>query len=450
MQSGTDRPRSQRAGTAGELHRLNWALAAYARSITALINFANFDELVERVTEAIVGDDEYPLAIVGVAEDTPGRPIRLVAGAGRAFDYTREQVYSWSEDLQEGQRPAGQAIRSGLPVVIRDCQEDEAFSPWLSQALRFGIRSSATAPFGLDGRVLGMIKVYASEPDAFGPRELELFSKLGHELAFAMSVDEGRSRLHAAEEAKELAQEAGRKAQADLARAARLVSITEFASSIAHEVNQPVSAIIANTNAAMRWLNRPTPDLDEVRTALERIHNDANRTGAVIARARDQLTKTPPAREPVDVNQLLREAVTLTNGGTRRIGIEVKTQLDDSLPKVIADRTLLQQVAVNLISNALDAMRAVRERPRVLSLSSRRAGAGEIAVSIADTGIGLCTDGPQKVFEHFFTTKAEGLGLGLPISRSIIEGCGGRLTAEPNRPFGAVFTFTLPIPEPAA
>jgi C4-dicarboxylate-specific signal transduction histidine kinase len=228
-------------------------------------------------------------------------------------------------------------------------------------------------------------------------------------------------------------------------QAARLAAITEFCSAITHDINQPISAVITNAHTALRWLSRPTPDLEEVRLALERITRDADRTRMVIAQAGAQLTQARPAVKPCDINRLMRETLALMNGDADRARVRVETALDSTLLAVVADPALLQQVAIDLISNALDAMSEVRGRTRVLHLSSRREGADEIAVSIADTGVGLGPDGPQQVFQHFFTTKARGLGLGLPISRSVIEGCGGRLTAEPNHPHGAVFTFTLPV-----
>lgn len=402
------------------------------------MNFSSFEDLAARVTEAIVGDSEYLLATIGLADQGPGKPIRMAAGAGQAIGYLQGLSYSWDEALPEGQGPAGRAVRAGAPFVMRDALEDSGFKPWLAKALSYGIRSSATVPFEHSGTVLGVIKVYSGERDAFGPRELEVFSKLGHELAFALSVEESRRRLREAEEAVTAT-------RAELARAARLMAIGEFASNIAHEVNQPVSAIMTNAGAALRWLDKDKPDLDEVRIALQRIVRDAGRTSAVIGRTRAQLTKGHVVTEPLDINQVLHEALLVTQTERGRESVSVETQFDEGLPAVPADRVQMQQVAVNLIVNAMDAMREVTSRRRVLCITTRRSGdSGDVEVSVADTGHGLGGDRQHRVFEHFFTTKSEGLGLGLPISRSIIEGIGGRLSARPNSPHGAVFTFTLP------
>ena len=233
-------------------------------------------------------------------------------------------------------------------------------------------------------------------------------------------------------------------------QAARVTAITEFCSAVAHDLNQPVSAVITNAHTALRWLNRPTPDLAEVRLALERITRDADRTKWVIAQAGAQLARTPPSMTLFDINRLIRETLALMEEDADQAGVRMETALEAALPEVVADPALLQQAVINLMSNALDAMIPVRDRARVLHLSSRRQGAGDIAVSIADTGAGLGPDDPQELFEPFFTTKIGRLGLGLPISRSIVEGCGGRLTAEPNPPHGAVFTFTLPAAGSAA
>lgn len=230
-----------------------------------------------------------------------------------------------------------------------------------------------------------------------------------------------------------------------LLHAARLTAITEFCSAVTHDINQPVSAVVTNAHTALRWLNRPTPNLDEVRQALERITRDADRTRQMIARAGAQLTQTRPAARPLDINDLIREALAVMGADAGQARIHVETALEPALPAVLADAALLQQAAINLISNALEAMGEARGRPHVLHLSSRRWGAAEIAVLIADTGVGFGPDDTHKAFQPFYTTKAGGLGLGLSISRSIIEGCGGRLTAAPNHPHGTVFTVILPI-----
>lgn len=227
-------------------------------------------------------------------------------------------------------------------------------------------------------------------------------------------------------------------------KAARLTTISEFATVVIHDINQPLSAVITNAHAALRWLDRPTPDLAEVRIALEHISRDADRTRQVIADARAWSGRTLPSKERVSINRLVCETLVLAGAGDDPDSVRLETALDDALPDVLADPAHLQQVALNLVLNALESMDAAPGRPHVLGIVSCFRGADEIAVSISDTGVGLGVDGPLTVFKPFFTTKAGGLGLGLSICRSIVESCGGRLTALPNHPNGAVFTFTLP------
>lgn len=437
-------PRLGRGGARAEAHRLKGVLAAFARSSAAWMHGADFDELAARITEAIVGDDDYLMAVVGLVERGPDRAIRWVAAAGSAAGYLEGLSFSGSEDRPDGRGPLGRAVRSGAPYVMRDSAREMAFRPWRARARCFGIRSGATVPFGADGRVTGVIEVYSADRQAFGPRELDVFAKLGRELAFAVSLREDRCRLREAEDARRLAEEAARSSREELGRAARLLSIGEFASSVAHEVNQPVGAIMTNANAALRWLDRAEPDLAEVRSALQRIVRDAGRASDVIRSARAKLVRAPQAGEPLDINVVLSEALQFVRNEHGQEGVEIETHLSPGLPPVVGDRVQLQQVAVNLFVNALDAMSQVMGRRRLLSVSTGYSDADGVCVSIADTGCGFNDGDGEQVFEHFFTTKAEGLGLGLPISRSIVEAYGGVLTAAANTPHGAIFTFSIP------
>ncbi len=431
--------------TEAELRRLNWALAAYGRSSSALIHFQTLDDLVASICGAIVAQEEYVIAAVGLADSGPGKPVRLLAGAGPALGYLDGLNLSWDESLPEGNGPTGRAIRSGESLIMRDALTEPMFAPWRERARPFGIRSSVTVPFRRDGRVVGVVLVYASRPHAFGPKELDLFSELGSELAFAMSVAEDRAQLKAAEAARLAAEDAAREAQAELARAGRLLSVGEFASSIAHEINQPVAAIITNGDAALRWLARDPPDLDEVRAAIERMSRDAKRASGVVARTRGLLAKSRTDDAPLDVNEVAEEVLLYTADERRRSQVSVSTDLASGLPLVRGDRIQLQQVMLNLILNAVDAMKGVNDRPRRLQVRSTLGADGEVLVEVEDCGVGLDPATSDHLFEHFFTTKDGGVGLGLPISRSIVEAHGGRLWAGPASPHGAVFRFCLPV-----
>jgi signal transduction histidine kinase len=432
-----------------DLRRLNWALAAYARSSSALIRSSDFKELVTGVCEAIVGEDDYLAATVGLADHGPGLPVRLVAGAGLAAGYLNGLSLSWSEEAPNGLGPAGLAIRSNQPFIVRDSQTEPTFSPWRRRASRFGIRSSVTIPFSLNGAPSGVLIVYAGQPDAFGARELDVFVRLSRELAFARTLEEDRAQLRAAEEARRAAEEAARESLAELARAARVITVATFASSIAHEVNQPVAAIMANSEAALRWLAKSPPNLDEAREALARITRDAERTSAVVGRTRGMLTKDLGRRQAVDVHPLLREALGFTELQRKRASIKAETDFAEGLPAAWADPVQVQQVAVNLIANAVDAMKGVQGRKRLLKVSTAVTEEGEISISVADNGSGVDEGNAAQIFNNLFTTKAEGVGLGLPICKAIVEAHGGRLKLTRNEPCGALFSFTLPVMEVA-
>ncbi|HEY4031584.1 MAG TPA: ATP-binding protein [Caulobacteraceae bacterium] len=430
-----------------DLRRLNWALAAYARSSTALIRSADYKELVTGVCEAIVGDNDYLAATVGLVEHGPGLPVRLVAGAGLAAGYLEGLTLSWSVDSPDGVGPAGLSIRANQPFVMRDVLDEPAFSPWRRRAIRFGIRSTVTIPFGHTGSPSGVLIVYAGQPDAFGERELDVFARLSRELAFARMLEEDRAQLRAHEEARYTAEEAARESLAELARAARVITVATFASSIAHEVNQPVAAIMANSEAALRWLAKNPPNLDEARAALGRITRDAERTSAIVGRTRGMLTKDLGRRQAVDVLPLLTEALGFTEFQRKKASIKAETDFADDLPKTWADPVQVQQVVVNLIANAIDAMKGVSGRRKVLKLSTAVMENGDIRISVADNGSGVDESNAAQIFTNLFTTKPEGMGLGLPICKAIVEAHGGHLDLTHNQPCGAIFSFTLPVME---
>ncbi len=245
-------------------------------------------------------------------------------------------------------------------------------------------------------------------------------------------------------EDRKRAEEALQKAQADLAHVTRVTTMGALTSSIAHEVNQPLAAVVTNANAALRWLANQPPDIDEVRETLQRIVRDGHRAGEVIGRVRALLKKTPIVVVQVDLNALVEDTIALVNGEVRRHRILLRTELAQDLPSVAGDRVQLQQVILNLVMNGIDAMKKVTSRPRELLIRSSLEPAGDVLVTVQDTGVGLEPESLERVFEAFYTTKAEGLGMGLAICCSIIEAHGGRLWAGANEPSGAVFQFRLP------
>jgi PAS domain S-box-containing protein len=239
------------------------------------------------------------------------------------------------------------------------------------------------------------------------------------------------------------AEEALRQARTDLAHASRLTIMGELTASLAHEVKQPIAAIVTDANTCVRWIMRDEPDLKEAREAAWRIVKDAKRASEIIDRVRLLFKKGTPQRELVDVNEVAREMIVLLRNEASRHSISIRTELAEDLPDAIGDRVQLQQVLMNLIVNGIEAMHDV-DRPRELTIKSQPAQNNELLLSVSDTGMGLPKHQADEIFDAFFTTKTHGTGMGLRISRSIVESHGGRLWAADNSPRGASFCFTLP------
>ena len=244
------------------------------------------------------------------------------------------------------------------------------------------------------------------------------------------------------------AEEALREVQAELAHANRVTAMGQLTASIAHEVNQPIAASVTNAEAALRWLDAPTPDLKEVRQALDRIVKNGRRAGDVVGRIRALIKKAPSRKDRFDLNDAILDVVALSRSEVLKQGVALQTELAKDLPAVEGDRIQLQQVILNLILNAVEAMSGLDEGARQLRISTEREGAVGLLVAVRDTGPGLDPTSVDRVTEAFYTTKPDGMGMGLAICRSIIEAHGGRLWASANEPRGAVFQFTLP-PETA-
>jgi C4-dicarboxylate-specific signal transduction histidine kinase len=239
------------------------------------------------------------------------------------------------------------------------------------------------------------------------------------------------------------AEETLRQAQADLARVNRVNTMAELTASLAHEVNQPISAAVTNADACLRWLDGDNPNLEEARAAAIEIVKDGTRAAEIITRIRLLFRKGTPQRESLDVNEIVREMIVLLRSEAARNSISVRTELAADLPRVMADRVQLQQVMMNLISNSIDAMKDV-DGTRELAIKSRRAENGQLMVSVSDTGVGLPPQQANQIFDAFFTTKVHGTGMGLSVSRSIVAAHDGRLWAADNSPCGASFHLILP------
>jgi len=264
---------------------------------------------------------------------------------------------------------------------------------------------------------------------------------------------------------RELAELKIRQMQAELAHMTRVLTVGEMTASIAHEISQPLAAIVTNGTAGLRWLGGDSPDLEQTSQAIRRMIRDGKRASEVVSRMRALFKKAPAVQEPLEINEVIREVLTLTQNELQRNVVLLRTQLASDLPPVIGDRIQLQQVILNLILNAIQAIGAVTDGPRELELISEkaclsergsktennrgndlaRAKCAEVLITVRDSGLGFDPRNIDRLFNAFYTTKPQGLGMGLSISRSIIEAHAGRLWANVNAPRGAVFQFALPV-----
>lgn len=240
------------------------------------------------------------------------------------------------------------------------------------------------------------------------------------------------------------AEEALQKVQSELAHATRVMTLGELTASIAHEVNQPLAAIVTNGNACLRWLGGTQPNFVEARQSVERIIKDGYRASEVIQRVRNLVKKAPPRNYPVDLNEVIREVLALAQSQASRNMVLVKQELANDLPFALGDRVQLQQVILNLVINGIEAIAKSRNGERVLAVRSSKDESDNLIVAVRDTGAGIEPENLERLFDAFFTTKQDGMGMGLAISRTIIESHGGRLWATSNSPKGAVFQFQLP------
>ena len=328
-------------------------------------------------------------------------------GAERLFGYAAEEA-------------VGQNIRMIIPPERRD--EERTILERLTRGER--VDHFETVRMRKDGSLLDVSLTISPMKDASG--RVVGASKLARDMT-----------------ERKRAEEALRQAQTDLAHASRLTTMGEFTASLAHEVKQPIAAVVTDANTCVRWLTRDEPDLKEAREAAWRIVKDAKRASEIINRVRLLFKKVTPQRELLNVNEVAREMIVLLGDEASRHSISVRTELAEDLPHVLGDRVQLQQVMMNLMMNSIDAMKDV-DGTRELTIKSHLGEEGQVLISVSDTGVGLPAQQADQIFNAFFTTKIHGTGMGLRISRSIVESHGGRLWAADTYPRGASFCFTVP------
>jgi signal transduction histidine kinase/PAS domain-containing protein len=327
----------------------------------------------------------------------------------------------------------GTAMYRREPVVVTDILLDPLWEPYRAMAEPYGFRACWSTPIlAHSGKPLGSFAMYYREPRSPSPAEIRALQLATHLAGIAIE------RKLAREERERL-----RQAQEDLAHINRVTTMGELTASLAHEIKQPITAAVTNARTCLRWLGRDEPDNSEARDAASRIVSDVTRAAEIISRISLLFKKGALQHELVDVNELIREMIVLLRNEAARYSIVVRSELAESLPPVMADRVQLQQVFMNLMVNGIEAMRDV-STTRELTVRAQQVKDGQLLISVSDTGIGLPAQQAEQVFSAFFTTKAHGTGMGLPISRSIIETHGGRLWANSDSGRGASFHFTLP------
>lgn len=432
---------AERSRAESELQRLNRAWRVRSACNQAVNRNTEEPDLLGQVCREIVEVEGYRLVWVGFAEGGNAEFVRIVAQAGEAQHFLDDLVvYCGEDESQIG--PTGTAIRTAQAVACNELSSNPRFARWRDRAEVYGLKSVVSLPLIVDGIAIGGLVIYSEEPAAFDEKETELLQQAATDLTHGVVLLRTSAARYCAEEALNETKE-------ELGRIARVTTMGELTASIAHEVNQPLAAVVTNANASLRWLSVDPPNLDEVRGAIERIARDGNRASDVIARIRALLRKGKPVARRLDLNDTIREVVALTQSEVDRRGASLRTELAANLPAVTGDRVQLQQVVLNLIVNALDAMNTVADEQRVVLIRTQMEEPNIIHAAVVDSGVGIKPEQAARLFDSFYTTKSEGLGMGLSISRSIVEAHGGRLWATANEGPGATFHWTLPVKEGA-
>jgi signal transduction histidine kinase len=321
--------------------------------------------------------------------------------------------------------------RSALPIHIPDLTalEGDRGHYWIA-AVNAGFRTGLSVPLLKDNKIVGIISLCRKQVQPFSDKQISIFGDFAAQATIALESTR-RERQY-------------REMQSELAHANRVVTMGQLTASIAHEIKQPIATARNNAAIALRFLDKSPPDVAEAREALTCIVNDADRTSDVVDRIRSLIKKAPPRKEVVDLNAAILEVTALTRSEAVKTGVTVGTQLAGELPHVQCDRVQLQQVMLNLIVNAIQSMSGVEDGNRELHISTVNIEPEGVCVAVRDTGHGLRQESLPRLFEPFYATKPDGMGMGLSICRSIIEAHGGRLWAIPCEPRGALFQFTIP------
>jgi PAS domain S-box-containing protein len=399
-----------------------------SRILEMIARDAPLEEILEKLVRVVEGQFAGLLCSV-LLLDEDGQHVRHGAAPSLPKAYTKA-IDGLSIGPKEGS--CGTAMYRREPIVVTDILQDPLWEAYRGVAEPYGLRACWSTPIlAHSGKALGSFAMYYREPRSPSPAEtraLEMATHLGGIAIGRKLAREERERL--------------RESQADLAHINRVTTMGELTASLAHEIKQPISAAVTNAKTCLRWLGRDEPDVAEACEAASRLVKDVTRAADIIGRISSLFKKGALQPELVDVNELVREMIVLLRSEANRYSISIRTELAEDLPKVIADRVQLQQVFMNLMLNGIDAMKETSGASE-LAIKSETDD-GQLLISVSDTGVGLPTGQGDHIFQAFFTTKDNGTGMGLPISRSIIESHGGRLWFTSNSERGATFLFTLP------
>src|SRR6266852_381453 len=399
-----------------------------SRILEMIAHDAPLEEILEKLVRVVEAQFAGLLCSV-LLLDEDGQHVRHGAAPSLPKAYTKA-----IDGLCIGPKAGscGTAMYRREPVVVTDILQDPLWEPYRGVAEPYGLRACWSTPIlAHSGKALGSFAMYYREPRSPSPAETRALEMATHLAGIAIE------RKLAREERERL-----RQAQADLAHINRVTTMGELTASLAHEIRQPISAAVTNAKTCLRWLRDDEPDVAEACEAASRLVKDVTRAADIIGRISSLFKKGALQRELVDVNELIREMIVLLRSEVNRYSISIRIELAEDLPKVMADRVQLQQVFMNLMLNGVDAMKETADGGE-LTIKSETSD-GQLLISVSDTGVGFPAEQAEQIFRAFFTTKDNGTGMGLPISRSIIESHGGRLWATGSSGRGATFQFTLP------
>jgi len=430
----TERKRAER-----ELLALRDELAAELTAMTRLhelsthlLEISEFQPLLEEVLDATIALQNADFGNIQLY-DPETQALEIVAQRGFHQDFLE-----YFGNVRDTGAACGRAMDLGERVIIEDVETDSEFAPHRHIAASAGFRAVQSTPlFSRSSEFLGMLSTHFRRPHRPLPRDLrftDLYARHAAEIIDRKRLDEARRQ----------AEQALHRTQVELARVSRLTTMGALAASIAHEVNQPLSGIITNASTCLRMLSADPPNVDGASETARRTIRDANRASEVITRLRTLFSKKEAATESVNLNEAAREVIALSLSDLQRNGVILRTELADNLPLVTGDRVQIQQVILNILGNASDAMSCVDDRPRQLLIRTERDEGAGVVLAVQDAGVGFDSQAADRLFESFYTTKNGGMGVGLSVSRTIIESHNGRLWGTLNDGPGATFRFSIP------